>query len=139
MILKDFIKETPQLLTIIPTHKCTASCDQCCFGCTPNIQYSMSYETIVGYIDQAIEDFPTLKALVVSGGECFLLGDDLVKVVKHAALSNLSVRAVSNGYWANTYEDAVRRLKPLKAAGLTEIYLRFGCENPKDRDEVVAS
>lgn len=39
MIIKDLIEETPQLLTIIPTHKCTASCDQCCFGCTPNIQH----------------------------------------------------------------------------------------------------
>lgn len=126
MMIKNLIEETPQLLTIIPSHKCTASCDQCCFGCTPNIQHRMSYETIVEYINQAIENFPTLKALVVSGGECFLLGNDLVKVVKYAASRNLFVRVVSNGYWANTYEDALKRLKPLKEVGLTEINFSTG-------------
>ena len=70
--ITDFIQ--PTILTIIPTHRCTAQCEDCCFRCTPRIKQELSYEDIIKYIDQALLKFSTIKLGVVSGGECFLLG-----------------------------------------------------------------
>lgn len=126
MELNNFIGVQPNILTIAPTHKCTASCKECCFGCTPKIDYIMSSERIIEYIDDSLREYPEIKVIVFTGGECFLMGDELTTVVAHAASYNTITRVVTNGYWAYSYEAAVERLKKLVEANLTEINFSTG-------------
>ena len=69
MNYKKMVKEDPLTLTILPTHKCTASCKNCCFGCNPKVSHIMPYEEMVYHIDEAVKHFSTLSVLVISGGE----------------------------------------------------------------------
>jgi hypothetical protein len=78
------------------------------------------------YIDQSINSYSSLKVLVLTGGECFTLGKDLEKIISYGTQKNLSVRAVTNGYWAKTYKKAFERLIPLVNAGLKEINFSTG-------------
>ena len=89
----------------------------------------MDYDTITKYIDEALDEYPTIQVLVLTGGECFLLGDTLVRIIQYATYKGLKTRVVTNGYWANTYESAFNRLKPLVNAGLYEINFSTGDEH----------
>lgn len=126
MTLKSLIEENPLILTLLPTHKCTASCHNCCFGCNPKIEYRMSYEEMVYNIDQALKSFPTIHVLVITGGECFTLGEDLDRIINYGAQQNLVSRVVTNAYWADTYDNAYNRLSKLKQSGLSEFNMSTG-------------
>jgi len=127
----SLIDPKPTTLTILPTHKCTASCHQCCFGCTPQIEHTMPYEEVVYHIDKALENFPSLIVLVLTGGECFTLGENLDKIVRHASNKGLKTRVVTNAYWANTYDNAYERLFSLKDNGLCEFNVSTGDNHQK--------
>lgn len=126
MNYKALIKEEPVILSILPTHRCTASCKNCCFGCTPKIKHIMSYGEITFHIETAVKNYPSLKVCVFTGGECFLLGNDLDKSINFATQLGLSTRVVTNGYWASTYEKAYLRLSTLVENGLKEINFSTG-------------
>jgi MoaA/NifB/PqqE/SkfB family radical SAM enzyme len=89
----------------------------------------MSYEEIIHHIDQAVDSYPTLKVCVFTGGECFLIGNDLDRCINHATRLGLSVRVVTNGYWADSYENAFERLSSLVDNGLKEINFSTGDEH----------
>ncbi len=121
----------PSHLTILPTYRCTAACAQCCFESNPHVEGRIPIERILGYIDQAATDFPTLKLVVFSGGECFLLRDDLDRAIARAASHNLATRCVTNGYWATSRRAARERIAPLYEAGLTELNFSTGDDHQK--------
>lgn len=116
---------TPHTLSLIVTHRCTAACDHCCFSCSPDVQDHIPIPTLHRYIDEATE-LETLRVIVFTGGECFLLGRELDKLVKQAADHGFFTRFVSNGYWAINPNAARRRLEQLIACGLTEANFSTG-------------
>jgi len=126
MDLRSYINSYPKTLTISPTHKCTAMCMECCFGCSPKIQHILDHKHIKKYIDQAMAQFPSIELFVLTGGECFLLGKKLSKIIAHATSYSLMTRVVTNGFWANTYDNALEKLSPIIKAGLTEINFSTG-------------
>jgi MoaA/NifB/PqqE/SkfB family radical SAM enzyme len=64
------------------------------------------------YIDQSVEAYPqSMVVLVLTGGECFLLGNKLEQIIEYATNKGLRVRVVTNGYWAKTYEIAKKKLQ----------------------------
>ena len=72
----------------------------------------MSLRSMRCYIDAAVEAFgETLKVVVFTGGECFLLGLRLRLAIAYASHRGLSTRVVTNGYWATSVERAVRTLR----------------------------
>ena len=83
------------------------------------LNFEGNNKEIVKYIDEAIATYPSIKILVLTGGECFLLQDVLIKTIEYAKSKNLLTRVVTNAYWATTYENAVKRLEPIVRAGLT--------------------
>src|SRR2546421_2475345 len=89
----------PEILTILGTYKCTAACENCCFDSNPYLTKRLDLDRIIGFIDEGAR-FPSCKIVVFSGGECFLLRDDLNKAVARATSLGLSTRCVTNGYWA---------------------------------------
>ena len=115
----------PQSLALITTRRCTAACDHCCFGCSPTAEDAIPVSRLHGLIDEA-KRIPSIRRIGFTGGECFLLGRDLVALVAHAHELGFETRAISNGYWAVSSQAARQRIEPLFLAGLDEIMLSTG-------------
>jgi len=62
-----------------------------------------------------------LRLVVFTGGESFLLGQDLYRTIVHVAEKRILTRIVTNAYWASSKKRAAEVLGKLKALGLTEI------------------
>lgn len=89
-----------------------------------------------------IEEAATIRSfslVVFTGGECFLLGETLDALIRHATVHSFKTRCVTNGYWARTPKIAAQRLARLKSAGLTEINFSTGPYHAKfvDPERVV--
>lgn len=112
-------------MTILPTYKCTAACKNCCFGSHPWVDGRIPQREILRYIDEAAK-FPSMRIICFSGGECFLLGDDLVESIAHATRLGLATRCVTNGYWAPNMNKAMSTCRKLLEAGLTELNFSTG-------------
>jgi hypothetical protein len=119
------IRRHPETLTLIATYQCTAACENCCFGSHPGIRKRLSLDRILHHIDQAAA-LGSIKLVVFTGGECFLLGNDLVQAVARCSLHGLATRCVSNGYWATSERSAMARLRPLAQAGLGDLNVSTG-------------
>jgi len=126
MNFRNLVSENPTTLTISPTHKCTAACYNCCLSCSPNIKHIMPFKRIKSHIDEALQTYPDIKIVILTGGECFLLGKDLERVIEYIHKKGRLSRVVTNAYWANDYNSAVKKLSTLKTAGLTELNISTG-------------
>lgn len=129
--IREKLQISPYTLSISPTHRCTAECTNCCFGCNPRISYTMDIYEIKRIIVEVTDSYPTIKVVVFTGGECFLLGEKLTEIIKFAHKKNLFTRVVTNAYWATTPYQAKQRLKKLVDAGLSEINFSTGIEHQK--------
>ncbi|MCD8873735.1 hypothetical protein K2V74_05245 [Mammaliicoccus sciuri] len=117
----------PNTITILTTYQCTAACKECCFDCGPRVNGRLSLEQIKLFIKESKETIgDDLKAVVFTGGECFLLGEDLVEAISYAKSLGLSSRCVSNGYWAFNMKKAMEMMSRMKNAGLNEINISTG-------------
>ena len=121
---------SPTVATVLASYNCTAACKHCCFDSHPGIRERLSLQEILTFIDAA-RSFKSMRLIVFSGGECFLLGDDLAKSIRHASQLGLRTRCVTNGYWARTETLAYERLKILKDAGLSELNISTGDHHQK--------
>lgn len=116
----------PRLAAILMTYQCTAKCDECCFSCSPSLKNTaLSYEKIKSFLDQ-ISEIPSIKIVVFTGGECFINFHLLKKCIRYAHDIGLMTRCVTNGFWANSIENARRKIKELKAEGLSELNFSTG-------------
>ena len=115
----------PSTLTLLPTYRCTAACENCCFDSHPGVEGRIPVDRLTKYVDQAAA-MGTVRTVVLSGGEAFLLGNDLDAVVARAKSHKLRSRIVTNGYWAVSPRAAHARLSKLSAAGLDELNLSTG-------------
>lgn len=119
----------PKYVTLIPSFKCTAACPSCCFQCSPKNSEKLTNEEMYSYIDEILETYPSIECIIISGGECFLLEDDLYKLIEYISLHNILTRVISNGYWAKTPTITLSIIKKLRAAGLNEINFSVGQEH----------
>jgi Radical SAM superfamily len=112
-------------LAVLPTYQCTARCEQCCVAGEPGSTARLSLDEILSFIEEGSR-FPSVRLVTFSGGECFLLGANLVGAVAFASGKGLKTRCVTNGYWAKTMSQGRRRLQRLKDAGLSELNISTG-------------
>ncbi len=132
MIIKSDLKDLvipPTMLSFITTNKCTAACRNCCFKCNPKNNERLSLEVIKKHIDTALSSFTSIKVLILTGGECFTLGDDLFSVIDYGAKKGLITRVVSNAYWAMTFKRTYNMISKLKQSGLSELNVSTGDEH----------
>lgn len=117
----------PKNGVFLTTYQCTAACPECCFECAPDYKGTekLTYEEMVSFIDQISEEFG-VKQVIWSGGECFLLGEELKRGIQYAKDKGMVSRCVTNGYWATSEEVAHNKLRELKEIGLTELNLSTG-------------
>jgi pyruvate-formate lyase-activating enzyme len=116
----------PKAITVLGTYRCTAACENCCFGSNPRLRERLELSDILRFIDEATNGCPSIEMLVFSGGECFLLGNDLNEAVRHAAAKGLATRCVTNGFWAKNRSRGRQRLQALCDAGLCEVNVSTG-------------
>lgn len=122
----------PSGIALITTLRCTAECDNCCFGCSPRQGRSMTFEEMKEYVDKSLEAYPdTIRSLDLTGGECMLLGKDVDKILSYAKSKGLKCFMVSNAFWATDYEKAYRTLKRLKRNGLSSASFSTGEDHGK--------
>lgn len=127
--LPDIPANFPHTLTILGTYQCTAACTQCCFESSPKVTGRLTGDQILSRISEAKAQFQGLKLVVFSGGEAFLLKEDLFAAVAHASSLDLYTRIVSNGSWAKSIEHALLVADKLKKAGITEINISTGVDH----------
>lgn len=97
----------PHSLALITTYQCTSQCPNCCFNCSPLKQKVMTINEIKSYIDMSINDFPSIKTVIFTGGECSLMGiETLADAISYARSKGLSTRIVTNANWASNKENA---------------------------------
>ena len=128
---QNLLHKQPTSLAFITTDKCTASCHNCCFKCSPKNAQRLSLSQITNIIEQVMDEFDEVNSCVFTGGECTLLGNDLLKAIEYASNKELICRIVSNGYWAISEEKAYNYLKELVNCGLRELNLSTGDEHQK--------
>lgn len=123
---------SPRSIALLTTFQCNAACSSCCNGCSPKITKRMTLDEMKYYIDECLRAYPlTIKELSLTGGECFLLGEDLDEIVRYGSERGLSVSLLTNGYWGHTYEAAEARISSLREAGLNECGFSVGEEHQK--------
>jgi organic radical activating enzyme len=115
----------PSVLTILGTYRCTAECEHCCFDSSPHVQGQLGLNEIKSFIQEA-RDHTEAEMVVFSGGECFLLGDDLALAIEFATSLGFSTRCVTNGYWAKSEKAGRRILGRVKEAGLRQLNISTG-------------
>lgn len=117
----------PSGITLLTTLRCTAACDNCCFGCNPKQGRTMTLDEMKMYVDMSIEAYPdTISSLDLTGGECMLLGKDVDRIFSYAKSRGLKCSMVSNAFWATDYDKAYNTLKRLKRCGLTRVSFSTG-------------
>lgn len=124
-------KISPKTLTILTTYQCTAACKDCCFECTPQVTAKLTEVQIKDAILQAKRDFPDLKQVVFSGGECFMLKDALFNSIALATSLGLVTRCVTNAYWAKNSTKANEIASVLSNSGLTEVNISTGLDHQR--------
>ncbi|MDE7180809.1 MAG: 4Fe-4S cluster-binding domain-containing protein [Muribaculaceae bacterium] len=123
---------TPSTVGLITTTQCTAACKDCCFGCNQRNHEAMDYNMIINTLDKVVKSFPDIKLIVLTGGECFLLGEDiLANIIRHINKLGLKSRIVTNGFWASSFKKAYKTILNLRECGLTEINVSTGDEHLK--------
>lgn len=102
------------------TNRCTARCRDCPIVHEDIEHRSLSATDMIDIISEILP-WNTLKLVVFTGGEPFLLGNDLKETVRFAADNDILTRIVTNAYWASSKEKALHILSAYKQAGVSEI------------------
>lgn len=125
------IEVNPKTVTVITTYTCNAACEECCFECNPTVKHRLSFEEIATFIKNSVAEYPSIEQFVFSGGECFLLKEDLYKAIALCASLGRSTRCVSNGYWGKTRHKAEKIAATVVEAGLAEVNFSTGLDHKK--------
>lgn len=108
------------LLGLILTYRCLARCRICIVNASRDRTEKMSLKDALTYIDQA-STINKIEKIAITGGEPFLHFADLLKIVHHSSKHGLETSVSTNCFWADSKNNAKKRLKKLKEAGLATI------------------
>ncbi len=100
------------------TYACNFECDHCFLYCSPWSQGTFTIRQVTRVLDEGVK-LGSVESIFFEGGEPFLYYPLLREGVQRAAERGFKVGVVTNGYGANSEEDAELWLKPLAEAGLT--------------------
>ena len=104
----------------ILTYTCNFDCDHCFLFSSPRSHGTFTIGQVKKVLDEA-EKIGSVEWIFFEGGEPFLFFPLLVESVKQSRLKGFKVGVVTNGYGANSDEDAELYLKPLAEAGVSII------------------
>lgn len=122
----------PTTISLITTFKCTAACDNCCFGCNQKGGESMTLSDMKRYVDMCLDVYgDSIKLLVLTGGECMINDKNVYAILKYATEKGLLTRIVTNGFWGASMDKSREVMSKLVLNGLKEINLSTGDDHVK--------
>lgn len=107
-------------LHLVLTYRCIFECGHCFIWGSSRRSGVFQLEQLDAVLDQAAA-LGTISELCYEGGETFVYYPILIAAVRHAAARRLRTTVVTNGYWANSVEQARLWLGRLADAGLERI------------------
>lgn len=116
----------PSTLSFISTYKCTASCADCCFDCSPEKTEELPINIVKQHIEYVNANCPSVKTIVITGGEAFINFSKTLDIIKEAKRYGYNCRVVTNGFWGQTIDKAVSLIQKCINAGLDEINFSTG-------------
>lgn len=83
-LVEHEIYDSPEkdVLVLDYTLACPLSCDFCCYGCHPKRKEKMPLEQAKSLVTQAAA-LPNFTSIGLTGGEVFMLEDELVLLAEH--------------------------------------------------------
>lgn len=108
-------------LHIVLTYQCLFECGHCFIWGSPTESGIFHLDRLDAILDQATA-LGTIEALCYEGGETFVYYPILIAAVRHAAARRFRTAVITNGYWANSAEQARMWLGRLVDAGLQQIF-----------------
>ena len=112
---KTMVNYKPESLALLTTNGCDANCEFCGIE-KRNPAQRLSLETMHDYTDQARRY--GIRNVSFTGGESFLLGEDLFDAISYAHNSGMFCGLVTNGSYAKDEETGKRTAKRLFDSGL---------------------
>ncbi len=100
--------------------RCNASCDMCCFECSPKGERHLETGLIKNVLDEA-SNIDGISAVGFTGGEPFLYYDQILDCSRYAHDLGLDVQINTNGFWGSEIDAGV-----LKDAGVSRICFSTG-------------
>jgi hypothetical protein len=104
------------------TYDCPISCKYCVTESGPWHGPSLDAGFMIRVIDEARE-LGRLASVVFTGGEALLKLEAVTQTLRHVKKHRLWSRIVTNSFWANSPDGALRFLADLKQEGLCEVNL----------------
>ena len=104
------------------TYTCTFECDHCFLYCSPRTKGTFTAQQLREAFRQ-ISEMRGVTSVCFEGGEPFLYHPLLLEGLRLARDRGLKSTIVTNSYWANSFEDALLWLKPIKEIGIDELSL----------------
>ena len=106
-------------LVLLPSRECNIACDFCS---VPPDGAWLDEELCVDLVEQAAA-IEGLDVVAITGGEPFLLLEQLAPALAACRRHGLPLKLITNGSWATSVEEARARLGPLVAQGLAQLSL----------------
>lgn len=111
-------------LNLMVTMGCNAQCKHCYLWSSPKeIPLKMTTAEMIGYIND-VEKYCT-KHLCISGGEPFLMLNELYEPIAMANDKGMQVTIRTNGFWATNQSETRKVLRRLQLFGLTQLGLSY--------------
>ena len=110
--------------------RCTAKCDICCFGSTPSDAEKLNIDRVKEYIEES-KEMEQIKTIAFTGGEPFLIYDELLELICLAKEAGKKPNTITNGFWAVSEKVAFERMSQLKEAGIDYLSLSYDAYHGK--------
>lgn len=118
-------------LHVLLTYACTYECDHCFLYCGPQANGTFTRARLEEAIGQGVE--AGISSIYFEGGEPFLHYPLLLEGLRLSRARGLQIGVVTNGYWAQSVDDAELWLGPIAEIGIDELSIsndRFHAEDP---------
>ena len=128
-------------LHFLLTYRCNFECDHCFLYCSPESAGTFTIEQVTSVLEEA-EKIGTVEWIYYEGGEPFLYFPLLRESIKRASKRGFKVGIVTNGYGANSEQDAELWLRPLAESGVSFISISndsFHYDDESENPATIAS
>lgn len=100
--------------------RCNATCEHCCFSCSPTKKDSLDKDEIIRLVENFSKN-EKVKVISFTGGEIFLNYSFLKKLLKIVNSYGKSSTLISNGFWGKNTEKVISYFEDMKDFGVTNL------------------
>lgn len=106
------------------TSKCNASCEHCCFSCSPSSKEEISEKEIDLLLHKVLND-EEVKQISLTGGEALLRKKLVLDIIQRSHEAGKTVTLITNGFWAANDRCTNKMLDELVNSGLDALTISY--------------